>query len=244
MPEDRLLRAPLTSVACEVRFEDASPPAAIDFLSRLEPLGLSEYTPEEGLQVSMGPTQVSQATVRRHRFGDPDGTRALTVDDKTFVYETAVYGGVDDFLAAWQPLAEAVQFVVGFRARTRIGLRYSNQVSLADRDRQTVAKAIEGHLLPPWDTQEHLTNLVASLQELRFDQREGELAFRHGLQYVAPSASPVYLLDYDHYEQRLRQFDPSDEAARLRRFNATIYDVFRWSLTDEQYQAFSPKSRA
>lgn len=71
----------------------------------------------------------------------------------------------------------------------------------------------------------------------------GELAFRHGLQRAAPSAPPIYLLDFDHYEQRLRAFDVADDAERLRRFNTVVNDVFRWSITEEKYHSFKPEER-
>lgn len=243
MPEPILRNAPLSTVVCEVRFDAPPPQNVLDLARRLEPLGLTEYVAEEGLQVAMRPGHIEQSALRRHRFSDQAGSSALMLDVHAFTFETALYGGVDAFLAAWEPVAEAVGEAVALQARTRIGLRYVNEVPLSGGDHDAVMAAINHQLLPPWGAQDHLQALSASLHELRFAQAEGELAFRHGLQRGAPSGPPIYLLDFDHYEQRLRAFDVADDAERLRRFNATVTDVFRWSITQDKYQSFEPEER-
>jgi uncharacterized protein (TIGR04255 family) len=243
MPEPILRKAPLSTVVCEVRFDAPSLDHILELGKRLEPLGLTEYVAEEGLQVAMRPGQIEQRSVRRHRFSDTAGSSALTLDVQAFTFETAVYAGVDAFLASWQAVALAVGEALGLEARTRIGLRYVNEVPLDGAEHEAVALAITRELLPPWGAQEHLRSLSVSLHEVRFTQAEGELAFRHGLQRAAPSAPPIYLLDFDHYEQRLRAFDVADDADRLRRFNATVNDVFRWSITQEKYESFEPEER-
>lgn len=243
MPEPILRNAPLNTVVCEVRFDAPPLEHILELGKRLEPLGLTEYLAEEGLQVAMRPGQIEQRTVRRHRFADEAGSSALTLDVQAFAYETAVYRGVDAFLATWQPLAMAVGEALRLDARTRIGLRYVNEVPLDGADKEAVAQAIRPELLPPWGNHQHLQGLSVSLHELRFSQGEGELAFRHGLQRAAPTAPPIYLLDFDHYEQRLRAFDVEDDAERLRRFNATVDQVFRWSITQDKYKSFQPEER-
>jgi uncharacterized protein (TIGR04255 family) len=243
MPEPILRNAPLSAVVCEVRFDAPPLEHILELGKRLEPLGLTEYVAEEGLQVAMRPGHIEQHAVRRHRFADAAGASALTLDIQAFTYETAVYGGVDAFLGAWQPLAIAVGESLRLEARTRIGLRYVNEIPLDGGDQEAVTRAIKPELLPPWGAHEHLQALSVSLHELRFNQGEGELAFRHGLQRAAPTAPPIYLLDFDHYEQRLRAFDVEDDAERLRRFNATVNDVFRWSITEDKYRSFEPEER-
>ena len=245
MPEPVLRNSPLSTVVCEVRF-DAAPAEASQILQlgeHLGEMGLTNYVAEQGLQVQMGPGQLQHTSLQRHRFTDSDGSSALTLDVNTFAYQTALYSGIDDFLEIWEAVAGAVSASLGLQARTRIGLRYINEVPLPNDQRETVEGAVNRELLPPWAAEPHLQALSVSLHELRFVQGEGELAFRHGLQRQGGSASPTYLLDYDYYEQRLRGFEVSNEAERLRRFNATVYDVFRWSITDQQYQAFEPEER-
>jgi len=245
MPEPVLRKSPLTNVVCEVRF-DASAVGQGQILrlaKALEPAGLTEYAMEEGFQVAVRPGQIEQRPVHRHRFAAPDGSASVTLDLNAFAFETAAYMGVDPFLEAWRPVAQAVGEALGLEARTRIGLRYVNEIALGGGDYDAVRHAVNPDLLPPWGAHAHLETLANSLHELRFTQEEGELAFRHGLQRPPGAAPPVYLLDYDYYEQRLRAFDVNDDADRLRRFNAIVTDVFRWSITEGQYQAFDPEER-
>jgi len=243
MPEPILRKAPLSTVLCEVRFDALPLEHILELGKRLEPLGLTEYVAEEGLQVAMRPGQIEQRGVRRHRFSDAAGSSALTLDVQVFTFETAVYGGIDAFVEAWRPLAESVGEALKLEARTRIGLRYVNEIPLDGAEHDAVTQAITPELLPPWGAHDHLRTLSVSLHELRFGQSEGELAFRHGLQRAAPNAPPIYLLDFDHYEQRLRAFDVAEDDDRLRRFNATVNDVFRWSITQDKYESFEPEER-
>lgn len=245
MPEPVLRKSPLTNVVCEVRFEPTPVvQGQVVALSRaLEQVGLTEYATEQGFQFAVRPGQIDQTPVHRHRFGAPDGSASMTLDVNAFAFETAAYVGVDPFLDAWRPVAEAVGDALRLEARTRIGLRYVNEIVLGGGDRDDVGRAVNPELLPPWAGHANLAALSHSLHELRFSQQEGELTFRHGLQRPPGAAPPVYLLDYDYYEQRLRAFDVTDDADRLRRFNAIVTDVFYWSITEEQYQAFGPEER-
>jgi uncharacterized protein (TIGR04255 family) len=245
MPEPILRNSPLSTVVCELRF-DAPPldPGQIVLLfNQLERFGLVEYTTEEGMQVALRPGHLQQVPVKRHRLEAADGSTALTLDLNTFAFQTTAYAGIDAFLASWDSVAAAVGDALGLQARTRIGLRYVNEIQLRGDGREGAAEAVNQDLLPPWGGHAHLRELSVALHELRFGQAEGELTFRHGLQRAGAGAPPVYLLDFDHYEQRLRGFDVADEVHRLRRFNTTIQDVFRWSITDEQYDAFDPEER-
>lgn len=245
MPEPVLRNSPLSTVVCEVRFDTPAieQEHILALATALESASLTEYSTEEGIQVAVRPGQVQQVPVKRHRFASADGSAALSLDLSAFAFETAAYAGVDGFLAAWEPIARAVGEALHLQARTRIGLRYINELQLAGASRDAVAHAVNTELLPPWGAQERLEALSVSLHELRFVQAEGELAVRHGMQRPGGGAPPIYLLDFDHYEQRLRAFDVADDAERLRRFNATVYDVFYWSITPEQYQAFEPEER-
>ncbi|HST56250.1 MAG TPA: TIGR04255 family protein [Solirubrobacteraceae bacterium] len=245
MPEPVLRNSPLSSVFCEVRFEATSldSSAILRLNDQLALTGLTQYSDEQGMQIAVRPGQLQQTPIKRHRFASADGSEALTLDANAFAFEVAVYGGIDSFLEAWMPVARAAGEALGLESRTRIGLRYVNELPLSGDTRDAVAEAIKSELLPPWAAQEHLQQLSVSLHELRFGQPEGELTFRHGMQRAAPGARPVYLLDFDHYEQRLRAFDVDDDEQRLRRFNDVLYNVFRWSITDAQYQDFDPEER-
>ncbi len=243
MPEPVLRKSPLTSVVCELRFQPVVGHLEIVGLSkRLEEIGLTSYNREQGMQLQMGPGQLQQREVERHRFATAEGDGTLILDEGIFAFDTASYRGIDHFLETWKAIATAIVETFGVAARNRIGLRYVNEIRLPAPDRVSVEELIKDELVPPWGAQPHLEELSVSLHELRFKQDEGELTFRHGLQRE-PGADSVYLLDFDHYEQRLTDFDIEEEVKRLRDFNARVYEIFRWSITDESYAAFEPQKR-
>jgi uncharacterized protein (TIGR04255 family) len=242
MPEPVLRKAPLTSVVCELRFQEAAADLQLLELSRgVGELGLPAYELEEGMQLALGPGQLGQQNVKRHRFATPDGSATFTLAEDLFSYEESTYLGIDTFLERWEPLASLVAEQLGITARTRLGLRYINQVPLDGDDRSSVAAAVTGDLLPPWGSDPAMEDLTVSLHELRFKQAEGEITFRHGLQRLPRGA--IYLLDFDHYEQRLAPLDVAEEVARLRAFNQRVEGIFRWSITEEKYKSFEPEER-
>lgn len=242
MPEPVLRKAPLTSVVCELRYQEAAADLRAIELSRgFEELGFSAYELEEGMQLALGPGQLEQQAVKRHRFALPDGSATFTVADDLFSYEESTYLGIDAFLGRWEPLASLVAGQLAIGARTRLGLRYINQIPLDGDDRESVAAAVSEDLLPPWGSDPAMGELTVSLHELRFKQTEGEVTFRHGLQRLP--RGPVYLLDFDHYEQRLAALKIEAEVARLRAFNERVEGIFRWSITPEKYLSFEPEER-
>lgn len=246
MPEPLLRKSPITGVICEVRYESQAPlddSRLLRLQNALEAAELTAYTTEEGLQVTAGVGQLQQTPIRRHRFSSVDDAHALVVDRDVFSFQTVRYAGFEAFLAAWAPVAQSLAEIAGIGVRTRVGLRYVNEIRLPGDELEDVRRAVHSSLLSPWGEHQLMATLSTSLQELRFSQADGELALRHGLQRPGAGQSPTYLLDFDHYDQRLRQFDVHAECDRLRRFNATTYDVFRWAVTDEQYDDFDPEER-
>lgn len=76
MPKPLLRNTPLSTVVCEVRFDAPPLEHILELGKRLEPLGLTQYAAEEGLQVGMRPGQIEQRTVRRSRRWTASSTGA------------------------------------------------------------------------------------------------------------------------------------------------------------------------
>ncbi len=239
-----LKKSPLTIVVCEVRFGEAQvdQDLVVALKGDLQELGLATYSEEKGIHVTLaGPGDLSQTSITRHRLSSHDGLRHLAIDGSIFTYETADYQGIEHFLEQWEVVASAVVARLGLRTRTRIGLRYVNEVRLKGDRFEDVAWSVTESLLPAWQQHPTLEKLIVSLQELRFREDEGELTFRHGLQRAAQEAPPIYVLDFDRYEQELRNLEVTEEVLRLRQFNADVKSTFEWAITKEQYDEFEPQ---
>src|ERR1700712_1813637 len=120
MSKPILRNGPLTSVFCELRFEepDGDTSSVVRLSDRLRTLGFTEYSTEDGLQIEVRPAGFQQVAVKRHRFDNRDGTATVKLDGTTFVYESTDYTGVNLFLSQWGPAATAVKEELGLTSRT------------------------------------------------------------------------------------------------------------------------------
>ena len=71
------------------------------------------------------------------------------------------------------------------------------------------------------------SDLLSSLCEMRFGEKDGQVTIRHGL--VEPT---TYLLDFDHFSEGERDFAPKSIVTRVKRFHGLIERLFVWSISD------------
>jgi uncharacterized protein (TIGR04255 family) len=176
------------------------------------PGGIAQATPEEDERI--------------WRFETTDGLYVATLTPTSIGVETAHYGDFEHFRAHIEPILQAVAQHSAFRPRlvTRLGVRYVNEMH-DERLRHDEARTAVVHpeLLGPAATLG--TDLLASLQELRFQQPDGILAVRHGL-----TTPGQYLLDSDHYSEDRRDFDVPRITEFVQAWHDTIEGVFAWAF--------------
>jgi uncharacterized protein (TIGR04255 family) len=229
-----LEEAPLQLALVQVR---TPPMFAVDRPDAVERLasGLPERWAlvDEGraqrVQVHLTPAGVAQADEapeRVWRFETLDQRYVATLTPTSVGVETRRYELFDEFHARVQELLDALAGDEAFAPRivNRLGVRYVNEL----HDERlgvdaTRAEIVNPELLGPAASLG--TGLVASLQELRFQQEDGVLAIRHGLN--GPSQ---YLLDADHYDEGRRAFDAAELEKTVRRWHDTVEGVFAWAF--------------
>jgi uncharacterized protein (TIGR04255 family) len=226
--------APLKLALVQVR---TSPMFAVDRPEAVE--GLARAMPddwvlvEEGrahrVQMQVTPAGIAQSpedAERVWRFETTDRRYVATLTPTSVGVETGHYDDFARFRTRITPVLDALAEDAAFRPRlaTRIGVRYVNEVQ-DDRLRHDESRAAVVHpeLLGPATTLG--TGLMASLQELRFQQEDGVLAVRHGLTSVGE-----YLLDSDHYSEERRDFDVPDLTRLVQSWHDTIEGVFAWAF--------------
>jgi uncharacterized protein (TIGR04255 family) len=229
-----LEEAPLQLALVQVR----TPPVfAVDRPDAVE--GLASGLPEHWVLVDQGraqrvevhltPAGVAQSdeeSERVWRFETLDQRYVGTLTPTSVSVETRRYEQFDEFHARVQELLGALAGNDAFAPRmvNRLGVRYVNEL----RDDRlgvdaTRAEIVNPELLGPAASLG--TGLVASLQELRFQQEDGVLAIRHGL-----NGPGQYLLDTDHYAEARRPFDTAELGDTVRRWHDTIEGVFAWAF--------------
>ena len=81
--------------------------------------------------------------------------------------------------------------------------------------------------------------LVQAMCDLRFQREDGMLAFKHGLVQAGPENKLGYLLDFDCFgRERARTPRSRRSMGRFDRDHETIYDFFRWCVTEQALKEF------
>jgi uncharacterized protein (TIGR04255 family) len=227
--------APLRLALVQVR---TPPMFAVDRADAVESLA-TELPPqwvlvEEGrtqrVQMQVMPGGIAQSTPeaaeRVWRFETTDRQYVATLTPTSIGVETTHYGDFGQFRAHIEPVLQRVAEHADFRPRlvTRLGVRYVNEMHDERlHDDEAMSAVVHPELLGPATTLG--TGLLASLQELRFQQPDGILAVRHGL-----TTPGQYLLDSDHYSEERQDFDVPRITALVQTWHDTIEGVFAWAF--------------
>lgn len=251
-----LANAPLQVVAADLRYP-AMPLSTDDIKAIAE--GLADDYPlpetEQGIGFQIGPEGVKQqATTQRHLFVSLDRSHQVALMPGTIVLEAASnYEGFHSFADRWVKLAAVIAKVLAPKYQLRLGLRYVNQLPVEGDD--MTLRAMEGRvnpqLLAPYGVDGFPYNVTSSLQELRLQGEDAKGTLRHGLQVAAaqsmPGREPVqqafYVLDLDFYDDEPKGFEQDSQLELLKLFNSRIWKIFRWSITDEEFERMQPEER-
>lgn len=179
---------------------------------------------------TLGPTPLparsapSQETVWPFRNRERDWTVSLS--STSLALEAGLYLDFDDFAAELERILGALHDVFAPRQELRLGLRYINRIEDEQLKKRGISFFINEELARPVGGPLG-SNLISSISELRFRERESTVVVRHGLIEEA-----AYLLDFDHFSDERRDFDPEAIVRRIQKFHALIERVFVWSLSD------------
>lgn len=253
--EDRppiLRKSPLQIVAVELRFPEAVlVPEDLKAIRR----GLAGQYPASGTEHGLGVELTieggvrQQQTTQRQVYRTVDGSHQLGLTSTVLVLEArgSNYGRFEQFLERWLTAVDVVVPVAEIANQLRLGLRYVNQLQVEDATEGVAALGgrVNPALLSPLGTDGFAFSISTSFEELRLQNKDGKGALRHGLQIVgeAEPSPGVYVLDIDYYDDQLAPFDRERHVEQLKLFNFQIWQLFRWSLTDDEYERMQPEER-
>jgi uncharacterized protein (TIGR04255 family) len=248
-----LQNAPLTAVLCQVQYPRQLALGADEVrpvqkqLARRYPLVAEERALE--LTVEAGPSPKgffapagSEQTI--FRFRDTQEEWTVTVGPEALSLETSAYIGMRDMLERWFEVAEVTADSLGLTARTRLGLRYINEVPAPGLGRDALDGWAREELISLIGAHgERTADLLRLLSQAVFRQPDGSLCnLRHGF---APSAQnpqqTVFLLDLDFFVEEANEFDLEDQLRSLAKFNEGARDLFSWAFSEDAYESFGPE---
>jgi len=208
-----------------------------------------------GIEISAEGGVRQQSVIQRHVFATLDESHQVGLSTGSIVLEAkSGYEGFEAFLGRWLKIVETVSPVIELNVQMRLGLRYVNQlvVENAAAGLASVVGRINPALVTPFGSDDFPYNITTSFQEVRLSEDDGHGTLRHGLQ-VAPQvmasgfpgdpASPrgFYTLDIDFFDDVPKDFGFDAHKDQLAAFNRRIWKLFRWAITDAEYEAMAPE---
>lgn len=248
-PRVRFARPPLTVVICQVQFEAVLAIGQADYVAGFQERVRSTYprlSRVAGVEVTVGPEGIATkpASSTSWLFESADAKWTVALDANSLSLTAKAYAGYDDFRDRLTMLLPHLVASINPGERTRLGLRYVNQLHFDD------VREISG-----WRTlvRPELLGIAASgdlgaddkvmhnIGQIRFADEGSQLFVRHGYvpggtvgPDVAPLDRPYFLLDLDNFD--VRRFPSVDVEGILEQVDSlhdSIYTIFRWCLTRE-----------
>jgi uncharacterized protein (TIGR04255 family) len=117
-----------------------------------------------------------------------------------------------------------------------------------------LSNRINAALLSPFGADGFPYCVTTSFEEMRLKDESLSGTLRHGLQLTPqmqvpgssreePAARGLYALDIDFYDDERKTFAIDDQTEQLKAFNHSIWNIFRWAVTDEEYARMEPRER-
>jgi uncharacterized protein (TIGR04255 family) len=197
------------------------------------------------LELTVGPEGVATRPTPGSgwSFENLDGSLRVLIDTNSLSLETRSYQSFDDLRDTFVSVLDTFAQVAKPGERTRLGLRYVNQLIFDDVDSPSGWRAlVRSELLGLVANPELAADDVIShtLGETRLTYERSQLIARYGFLRAGAGVDgsrlerPFFLIDIDNFDVRpIPEVDPQTIAAELDDFHGDIYSVFRWSLTPE-----------
>ena len=227
--------APLQVALAQVRFAPVHAIEKRDRVADFQEHLADTYVAREpqvpqGITIQFGPAAgppVPAAPERLWPFEDQARGWSVALSSSSLALQAGSYEDFDDFAAEFRSVLSALSETFEPKLRSRIGLRYINQVQ--DQRLEAGARIFEvlrTELLSPIGSDLGF-ELAGSLCELRFRQDRGTLGLRHGL--IRPD---TYLLDFDYFNDDELAFSSTEISDTITAFHETIEQLFVWCLAD------------
>jgi uncharacterized protein (TIGR04255 family) len=210
-------------------------------------------TRDHQVTVQVTPTGVDQGRGETiWRFTSRDKVWSIALSESAITLEARDCSSVEDFIARLDRVLRAASEHLGVVERTRLGLRYVNEM-----------RHPNGETLAGWSRLLRsdllgfaATNLLGGpvehmIQEVRVQRDDGMLAIRHGLltgsildspPENAPARGRFYLIDMDFYDPTECAVDVEEALAQIRIYDNVMYRLFRWTLGDALFEYLGPAS--
>jgi uncharacterized protein (TIGR04255 family) len=221
------------------RFEDKS------FLAPFQEAIRSEYpkiSQEHQMAMKISGKGVESAGETMWRFSERQGAWSVLLAQGALTIECRKYTNVDDLAARFERLLVAARDHLEIQDRTRLGLRFVNEFRVNGAAVMSDWSKLLNHKFVGFAGAPELLegSVGQAFQEIRSIRADGTLVIRHGLltgttvearpNEPAANVGPFDLHDLDYFNEAEEALDPTSTIAVMRRYNDSIYQMFRWAL--------------
>lgn len=209
----------IKTAVCELRF-----PALLEYETKapveLQKKLRKEY-PHYELHQTLTPGMQQET---RHLFRSKDQHWVISFKSSSIAIETSRYTNYEELEKQLEFLLERSRSLLDSDFFTRVGLRYVDEIPIADGHFEGWIRA---ELISP------LTNVYGHverfLQEVRGSTEVGGYTFRHGFAGISAERTP-YSLDFDFHDENVSD---KEVLARVKRFNELSFDFFSWAIGEK-----------
>lgn len=250
-------KSPLRLVLGQVRFPllfrfDEKPFLA-SFQEAIQP-DYPRVTQEQQLAVKITGKGVEPSGEALWRFSDRDASWSAVLGEGGLTLESRKYTSIDEFMGRFDRLLSAATKHLGVEDRTRLGLRFINEMRAPDANTLSDwADLLNPKFIGFSGAPEFLDGRVErSFSEIQSMRKDGTLVIRHGLLTGSTQEArttdrpleqgPFYLLDLDYFDGKEIELNVDDTIKQVRAYNEEIYQFFRWTLDKGKlYQQLEPR---
>ena len=241
-------RSQLTLVVCQIQFEPILAIGQPNFIAAFQEAIRGEYpglARVGSVELLVGPDGIGAKPTEASgwAFDSQDG-RTVVLDANSMALEVRSYRTFDDLRKRFADLLTTLLETIKPGERTRLGLRYINQIRFDDASsigawRSLVRPELLGLAFSPeLATDETIKH---TLGQTRLAEEDSQLVARYGflpagvvMPGAPPAETPYFLLDLDEFDVRhFPTIEPEAALQQLDSFHGDIHRAFRWALMPE-----------
>lgn len=192
---------------------------------------------EQGVQTAKGEPIL--------RFADIENKWSVSLSKETLTLESFAYNGISDFCDRLSFVANVAKGHFKIDYQLRVGLRFVNELRHPQRQIYDSWWELLNHQVVGYNPSIAFEGKVLNLvNEVRVKRADGIMRMRRGFlegttvrrpDGKQPSDGHFYLIDLDYFDETPGPFQ-SDHSQQLRQYNAYLFRVFRWLISDKLFQ--------
>lgn len=242
-------RNPLKVVVTQIRFPPIFAVEQPGGIAPIQSVLADDFPIAEGrsadVSITIGPTGPTppQTQLGPWRFRNEGGDWIVAVAPDYFSLETTSYRDFEEFVDRSERVIRALDSVLQIRRRTRLGLRYIDEIThpkaitIEDWKRFVRAELLGVAGCGLFDA-----DVRQAIQQVSASDGGGDVTMR--LAYARTEPGSTLVIDLDAFDDKADQFDVPTMLGQMAAFKRRAWTAFRYSITDELVSYLGGEPRA